>query len=198
MNHESVSTPQRMRTPRAAAVAGIVFSLLLITSMLLIWTSIPADPRGPATDVMNHLKALSFSLNLLPFAGVAFLWFIAVVRDRLGTLEDRFFATVFLGSGLLFIAMMFNVGALVSGEPRRELGGVHATRLRTLLLLMRWSGLRIRDAVTLKRTRLVGDNLLLHQAETGTPVYVKAWHPQAHRHRAHSTHMRGIKCSLCR
>jgi hypothetical protein len=64
---------------------------------------------------MNHLKALSFSLNLLPFAGVAFLWFVAVVRDRLGELEDRFFATVFLGSGLLFIAMMFNVGAVAGG-----------------------------------------------------------------------------------
>jgi hypothetical protein len=115
MIHEPVLITQRMRTPRAAAIAGIVFSLLLITSMLLIWTSVPADPHGPAADVVSHLKAISFSYNLLPFAGVAFLWFIAVVRDRLGVLEDRFFATVFLGSGLLFIAMMFNVGALAGG-----------------------------------------------------------------------------------
>jgi integrase len=58
-------------------------------------------------------------------------------------------------------------------ESRAEnIGGVHGTRLRTLLLLMRWSGLRIRDAVTLERTRLIGDNLLLYQAKTGTPVYV--------------------------
>ena len=111
MNQKPALIRQRMRTPRAAAIAGIIFSLLLITSMLLIWTSIPADPRGAATDVMNHLKALSFSLNLLPFAGIAFLWFIAVVRDRLGELEDRFFATVFLGSGLLFIAMVFTAAA---------------------------------------------------------------------------------------
>jgi hypothetical protein len=115
MSHEPVLITQRMRTPRAAAIAGIVFSLLLISSMLLIWTSVPADPRGPAADVVSHLRAISFSYNLLPFAGVAFLWFIAVVRDRLGVLEDRFFATVFLGSGLLFIAMMFNVGALAGG-----------------------------------------------------------------------------------
>jgi len=54
-------------------------------------------------------------LNLLPFAGIAFLWFIAVLRDRLGELEDRFFATVFLGSGLLFIAMIFNVAAVAGG-----------------------------------------------------------------------------------
>ena len=41
-----------------------------------------------------------------------------------------------------------------------------------MTLLMRWSGLRIRDAVTLERHRLNGDSLLLYQAKTGTPVYV--------------------------
>jgi integrase len=46
------------------------------------------------------------------------------------------------------------------------------TRLRTMTLLMRWSGLRIRDAVTLERHRLHGDSVLLYQAKTGTPVYV--------------------------
>jgi hypothetical protein len=64
------------------------------------------------------LKTISFSLNLLPFAGIAFLWFIAVVRDRLGELEDRFFATAFLGSGLLFIAMVFNAAAVAGGIIR--------------------------------------------------------------------------------
>jgi integrase/recombinase XerD len=48
----------------------------------------------------------------------------------------------------------------------------HATRLRTMVLLMRWSGLRISDAITLERTRLVENNLLLYQAKTGTPVFV--------------------------
>ena len=46
------------------------------------------------------------------------------------------------------------------------------TRLRTMTLLMRWSGLRIRDAITLERHRIHGDSLLLYQAKTGTPVYV--------------------------
>jgi integrase/recombinase XerD len=46
------------------------------------------------------------------------------------------------------------------------------TRLRTMMLLMRWSGLRIRDAITLERHRVHGDSLLLYQAKTGTPVYV--------------------------
>jgi integrase/recombinase XerD len=56
-------------------------------------------------------------------------------------------------------------GGTVSVEDNR-------TRLRTMTLLMRWSGLRIRDAVTLERHRLHGDSLMLYQAKTGTPVYV--------------------------
>jgi hypothetical protein len=43
------------------------------------------------------------------------LWFIGVLRDHLGNREDQFFATVFLGSGLLFLAMLFAAGALVGG-----------------------------------------------------------------------------------
>jgi hypothetical protein len=50
---------------------------------------------------------VAIALNLVPFAGIAFLWFIGVLRDRIGEREDRFFATVFLGSGLLFVAMIF-------------------------------------------------------------------------------------------
>jgi hypothetical protein len=51
----------------------------------------------------------------VPFAGIAFLWFIGVVRDRIGEREDRFFATVFFGSGLLFVAMMFASAAVIGG-----------------------------------------------------------------------------------
>ena len=36
---------------------------------------------------------------------------------------------------------------------------------------MRYSGLRIRDAVTLPRNRIQGDKLFLFTAKTGTPVY---------------------------
>ena len=57
---------------------------------------------------------MEIALNLIPFAGIAFLWFIGVLRDRIGQREDRFFAIVFLGSGLLFVAMLF-VAAAVSG-----------------------------------------------------------------------------------
>jgi len=69
-------------------------------------------------DVISHSKTISLALNLLPFAGIAFLWFVAVVRSRLGALEDRFFATVFLGSGLLYIAMIFTSAVLAGGLIR--------------------------------------------------------------------------------
>jgi hypothetical protein len=109
---------QKLRTPRAAAVAGIIFSLLLVTSYVLVWLSIPAITTAKATQVTIHSGTISVALNLLPFAGIAFLWFIAVVRNRLGALEDQFFATIFLGSGLLYIAMVFTSGALASGLLR--------------------------------------------------------------------------------
>ena len=115
MNHEADLIRQRLRTPRAAAIAGILFSLLLMASMLLIRTSIPSDPLAGATDVINHSKRIALALNMLPFAGICFLWFVGVLRDRMGKLEDRFFATVFLGSALLFLAMIFAPGAVAAG-----------------------------------------------------------------------------------
>jgi hypothetical protein len=118
MGEENSLIHQGMRAPRAAAVAGILFCVLLITSQLLIWISIPPSLGQPGLDVISHSKTISLALNLLPFAGIAFLWFIAVVRNRLGSLEDRFFATVFLGSGLLYIAMIFTSAALAGGLIR--------------------------------------------------------------------------------
>jgi hypothetical protein len=51
----------------------------------------------------------------VPFSGIAFLWFIGVLRDRIGQYEDRFFATVFLGSGLMFVAMLFVASGVTAG-----------------------------------------------------------------------------------
>jgi hypothetical protein len=106
----------QLRTPGAAAVAGIVFSVLLAVAFVLIRLSVPADPRVAGTWLTDQGRrtAVAIALNLVPFAGIAFLWFIGVLRDRIGEREDRFFATVFLGSGLLFVAMLF-VGMAVAG-----------------------------------------------------------------------------------
>jgi hypothetical protein len=105
----------RLTTPRAAAVAGILFSILLIVSLVLIRLAVPADPREAGHWLAGDMRPVELALNLLPFAGIAFLWFIGVVRDRLGDYEDQLFATVFLGSGLLFLAMLFASAALAGG-----------------------------------------------------------------------------------
>jgi hypothetical protein len=104
-----------LKAPRAGAIAGIVFSILLIISLVLIRVSVPADPADAGRWLSAGGKSVTFALNLLPFAGVAFLWFIGVLRDRMGAQEDRFFATVFLGSGLLFLAMTFASSAVAGG-----------------------------------------------------------------------------------
>ena len=118
MNQEDSSIQKGLRAPKAAAIAGILFCVLLITSELLVWISIPGNSGGPPIDVTRHSKTIELALNLLPFAGIAFLWFIAVIRSRLGALEDRFFATIFLGSGFLYVAMIFTSAALAGGLIR--------------------------------------------------------------------------------
>ena len=101
-----------------AAVAGMAFALLLTFAFVLTRLAVPEELDQPVTDAMRG--SLVLALNLLPFAGIAFLWFMGVVRDRIGQREDRFFGTVFLGSGLLFIAMLFATGAIAvvqAGRP---------------------------------------------------------------------------------
>ena len=115
MQQETPLTRERLTTPRAAAVAGILFSVLLIVSLALIRSAIPADTQDAKAVLSGSSNSILLALNLLPFAGIAFLWFIGVVRDRLGVYEDRFFATVFLGSGLLFLAMLFTSAAVAGG-----------------------------------------------------------------------------------
>ena len=115
MDQQRTLTRSKLTTPRAAAVAGILFSVLLIASLTILRLSIPADPRDAGQWLAGDTRLIEVALTLLPFAGIAFLWFIGVVRDRLGEHEDRLFATVFLGSGLLFLAMLFASAALAGG-----------------------------------------------------------------------------------
>lgn len=108
----------RLTTPRAAAVAGIIFALLFAASLVVLRLSIPSDLTNEVGWLSQTRDYLSIALVLMPFAGIAFLWFIGVIRDRFGELEDRFFSTVFFGSSLLFIGMVFMAmaiaGALVA------------------------------------------------------------------------------------
>ncbi len=117
MAQEITLARKRLKTPRAAAIAGIVFSLLLMASLAIIRLSLPADPSDPGEWIANPDLAyrILIALNMVPFSGIAFLWFIGVIRDLIGEREDKFFATVFLGSGLLFVAMLFAAAAVAGG-----------------------------------------------------------------------------------
>jgi hypothetical protein len=112
MPDNSALTRTQLKTPKAAAIAGIAFSLLMVAIFWLLRRSIPDDPLEIGAWLATDSKTVAFALNLVPFAGVAFLWFIGVLRDRLGQEEDRFFASVFFGSALLFLAMLFATAAV--------------------------------------------------------------------------------------
>jgi hypothetical protein len=108
-------TRHNLKTPRAAAIAGMLFSVLLIAVFWLLRISVPADLQEPGAWLGTSASTVALALNMVPFAGIAFLWFIGVLRDRLGQREDRFFATVFFGSGLLYLGMLFTAAGLVGG-----------------------------------------------------------------------------------
>ncbi|MEU6578475.1 hypothetical protein [Streptomyces sp. NPDC046805] len=114
-----------LQTPRAAALAGIVFALLLAAAIVLIRLSVPegagAQTASGFTDATQR-AAVRAAIALVPFAGIFFLWFVGVVRSHVGEAEDRFLTTVFLGSGLIFVATMYAAAAaagavLATGHP---------------------------------------------------------------------------------
>ena len=109
-----------LRAPWAASVAGMLFAALLSAALILMRTSpIPTAGGAELRALFSGGADLPYviaSLYLVPFAGIMFLWFVAVIRDQVGEREDRFFGTVFLGSGVLFVGMLF-VGAAIAGAP---------------------------------------------------------------------------------
>jgi hypothetical protein len=108
--------------PRAGAIAGILFAVLFTASVALIQTTVDEAATGSGSWLLHGTGRYSFALVLMPFAGISFLWFIGVARNHLGRAEDQFFSTVFLGSGLLFLAMTFCAagiaGAIVTSHAR--------------------------------------------------------------------------------
>ena len=107
-------TNRKLRTPRAAALAGIAFAILFIISLVLIRISVPENLNDSGEWLVEHAGRIALAIGLIPFSGIAFLWFLGVIRDLLGDFEDRFFSTVFFGSGLLFIAMTFISAAIAA------------------------------------------------------------------------------------
>ena len=99
--------PHALTTPRSAAAAGVLFGVLFGAALILIRTALPEGAQAGSQWLVAGSANIRVAAVIMPFAGIAFLWFIGVVRDGFGRFEDKFFSTVFIGSGLLFLAMMF-------------------------------------------------------------------------------------------
>jgi len=159
-----------LRTSQGAAIAGIIFGVFLITALVLLRVSVPAhsEVAGAWLTDSRRRAAVAVALNLIPFAGIAFLWFIGVLRDRIGDREDRLFATVFLGSGLLDTMIKY-----VQQEYLNERNGndflimafTSAATLGTVLLLA---------AILSGRQRLNIQSILAGIA-IGLPNYFSIW-----------------------
>jgi len=111
---------ERSRSIESAAVAGLVFAVASIVSWFLL--QLPPDLSAPDAEISawygdsaNH-QAVLLGLTLAVISAMAFLWFVAVIRRRVGDREDQFFGTVFFGSGMLLTGVML-VGSAALASP---------------------------------------------------------------------------------
>ena len=134
MTTQAGSALRQLTTPRAAALAGVIFALLFGSAIILLRSSLPEGAQPGTQWLTTGEHRMVLAAELVTFSGIAFLWFIGVVRANLGSYEDRFFATVFLGSGLLFLAMMFvavSVGAALATANEAQPGLLAGTGVGT-------------------------------------------------------------------
>ncbi|WP_030691050.1 hypothetical protein [Streptomyces globisporus] len=112
---------KRLATPWAAGAAGVVFAILTATAIVLVRIALPGGVDDVTVDA-GQRSAVRTALELIPFAGIAFLWFMGALREQAGEREDKFVSTVFQGSGLIFVAMLFGAAATawtVLGDGRQ-------------------------------------------------------------------------------
>lgn len=138
MRPEAPGTPpgQSLSTPRAAGLAGIVFAVLMAAAIVLARIGLPEGGGAAELEVTSGQRdAVNTALELVPFAGIAFLWFMGALREHSGAAEDRFVATAFLGSGLIFVACLFGAsaaaGTVLAADQPQEFGRHFAYTLLT-------------------------------------------------------------------
>jgi hypothetical protein len=103
-----------------AALAGGVFAILFVTGWLLMQQSPPLD--APVEELVDYFgdpdqrrASLIAGLYVVPFSGIAFIWFMAALRDRYtrsGVKENVLLSTVHLIAGTLFVSAIFAVAAI--------------------------------------------------------------------------------------
>jgi len=120
---EASSQRQRWRdraaSLEAAAVSGVLFAVLFVASISLMRAGLPdlgMTRQQIAEQYLdgNAQQLVLLGFSLAPFAAIAFLWFVAVLRRRMPP-QDQFVSTVFVTAGAVFIALFLVAAALVGG-----------------------------------------------------------------------------------
>jgi hypothetical protein len=109
---------KKARSVESAAIAGIVYAVLAFTALTLLTRlpslSLSSDEIAAWYRDAGNRAPVVLGLNLAAISSIAFLWFVAVIRRRIGDREDRFFATVFLGSGIFYVATWLVAASLLA------------------------------------------------------------------------------------
>jgi hypothetical protein len=139
-----------LTTPRAAALAGILFAVSMAAAMYLVQLSISEGELNDGSWLLRDRDRVTAGIALIPLAGIFFLWFMGVIRHRFGDLEDQFYSTVFVGSGTLFVAMLFTgaamLGAILAADkqdPEFAGGGGYIVSARLALAILGTYGLKM-------------------------------------------------------
>lgn len=110
----------------SAALAGIIYAVGASVAILFVIDfpspDLPeAELQAWFADDWNRWRLLA-GLNLGTIAAIAFLWFVGVLRNRIGDREDRFFGTVFYGSAIIHTALwVISLAALAAIPAAVEL-----------------------------------------------------------------------------
>lgn len=117
-----------IRTARSAAIAGMIFAVTLVVTLYLFRSAFPFDDYvAPTTLTPEAMNQGRWALTLLPYAGIAFLWFMAALNYNLGHADHRLFTTVFVASGVIFVALLFVAGAFATAELAAVSDGMDLT-----------------------------------------------------------------------
>lgn len=126
-------TVQRLQgAARITAIMGIVHGVLLVLAFALVSRYGPGTDAGSAkfTDFYNdehrQRMVLIAGIYLIPFAGIAFLWFLMGLRTWLqGRLSriDELFLSLSFASGIIYVGLLFSAGAALSLVAMEEADG---------------------------------------------------------------------------
>jgi hypothetical protein len=111
---------RRLASVEAAAIAGIICAVGWSVGLGILL----ATPVAGASDAEivrfydgpDVGRDAIVALQVMVFATIAFMWFVGVVRSRLGEREPRLVGTVFLGGAIILAGLML-VGAAVLAAP---------------------------------------------------------------------------------